>query len=182
MDTRYDQINKTSSSPECCDWDGCNAQGTHPAPKSKHLQEHYSFCLEHVRQYNNDWDYFEGMPPEQIENYQKSAIHGHRPTWKSDINAGIHYKEKTGRIYQAYERLYGDQAYTTPSLPKTESKYLSLFSLSYPTSLKEIKKRYKALVKQHHPDINQNNPESEEQFKIISEAYRFLCNSDYFKA
>lgn len=39
----------------------------------------------------------------------------------------------------------------------------------------EIKKQYRTLSKKHHPDVNSGN---EEKFKIISEAYEVLSNSN----
>ncbi len=38
----------------------------------------------------------------------------------------------------------------------------------------EIKKQYRRLAKQHHPDSNQSDPKSAERFKEISEAYTVL--------
>lgn len=38
----------------------------------------------------------------------------------------------------------------------------------------EIKKQYRRLAKQHHPDANQSDPKSAERFKEISEAYTVL--------
>ena len=43
-------------------------------------------------------------------------------------------------------------------------------------SADEIKKQYRRLAKQHHPDSNQNDPKSSERFKEISEAYTTLGN------
>jgi molecular chaperone DnaJ len=38
----------------------------------------------------------------------------------------------------------------------------------------EIKKQYRRLAKQYHPDTNQNDPKATERFKEISEAYNVL--------
>ncbi len=40
----------------------------------------------------------------------------------------------------------------------------------------EIKKAFRALAKQHHPDSNENNPKSEARFKEVSEAYDVLSD------
>jgi molecular chaperone DnaJ len=42
----------------------------------------------------------------------------------------------------------------------------------------EIKKRYKKLARQYHPDVNPNNPEAEAKFKEISAAYNILGDVD----
>lgn len=42
----------------------------------------------------------------------------------------------------------------------------------------EIKKAYRRLAKQHHPDANPNNPQAAERFKTISEAHSVLSDAD----
>ena len=59
---------------------------------------------------------------------------------------------------------------------KTYYDILKVSPLSSPTA---IKKSYRKLVQQHHPDKNPNNPEASEIFKKINEAYEVL--SDTFK-
>jgi len=43
-------------------------------------------------------------------------------------------------------------------------------------STEEIKKRYRKLAREHHPDTNDGSPESEAKFKKISEAYSVLSD------
>ncbi|MFQ3575823.1 MAG: DnaJ domain-containing protein [Cytophagales bacterium] len=45
-------------------------------------------------------------------------------------------------------------------------------------SQKEIKQAYKKLAFQFHPDRNQNNPNAEERFKLIFEAYKILSDPE----
>ena len=40
----------------------------------------------------------------------------------------------------------------------------------------EIKKTYRKLALEHHPDQNKNDPKSEEKFKQITEAYGVLID------
>ncbi|CAD8100549.1 unnamed protein product [Paramecium primaurelia] len=52
--------------------------------------------------------------------------------------------------------------------------YYNILGVSNNSTQEQIKKAYRVLAKQHHPD---KNPESAE-FRIISEAYRILSNPD----
>ena len=55
--------------------------------------------------------------------------------------------------------------------------YYTILGLTRGASKKEIKKAFweKAMV--CHPDHNKNNPEAEEEFKKIAEAYGVLCEA-----
>ena len=103
-----------------CQWPGCTASATHRAPKGRlHASEYWQFCLEHVREYNNSYNFFAGMSEDAITKYQKEALTGHRPTWKikskfkalvkrhhPDANGGDRGSEARLReIIQAYNYL-----------------------------------------------------------------------------
>jgi curved DNA-binding protein len=43
---------------------------------------------------------------------------------------------------------------------------------------KEIKKAFRRLARQHHPDVNPDDPQAEERFKEINEAYEVLSDPE----
>jgi len=70
-----------------CEWPGCVNAGTHRAPKGRlREREYWRFCLDHVRDYNQSYNYFAGMSEDAVARYQKDAVTGHRPTWKMGLN------------------------------------------------------------------------------------------------
>ena len=46
----------------------------------------------------------------------------------------------------------------------------------------QIKSQYKELAKKYHPDVNIDNPNAEERFKDIGEAYRVLTDANSRKS
>ena len=57
------------------------------------------------------------------------------------------------------------------------SDYYSVLGLQKGASVEEIKKAYKKLAKQYHPDISKD-PDAEKKFKEIVEAYQVLSDSE----
>ena len=57
-----------------------------------------------------------------------------------------------------------------------EKDYYAALGVSKDASQAEIKKAYRKLARQHHPDANKGDAASEEKFKEISEAYDVLSD------
>jgi DnaJ-class molecular chaperone len=61
----------------------------------------------------------------------------------------------------------------------TSSKkdYLSILGLSYEFDDTELKKAFRREARKWHPDLNKNDINAEDRFKLINEAYEFLRDS-----
>ncbi len=182
--------NRRAAGAPRCEWPGCDRPGTHRAPKGRNREQQYwHFCLEHVRAYNQSYNFFDGMSDDAVERYQKDAVTGHRPTWKLGQQAGTRFKRvNVNHIFAesaadpfAFRHEFGtagasrDTRRAEPRMVRNaELKALHALGLEAGADRQQIKSRFKALVKQHHPDANHGDRGSEDKLREIIEAYNFL--------
>ena len=165
-----------------CDHPECAEEGLYRAPKDRErLTDYYWFCLVHVRDYNQRWNYFAGMDERQIELHLRRDTVWERPTWPLGIGAF-----RAGRFNQARLRDFFDlfeeerkseREAAARARPTAEAEALATFELAGPVTLKELKARYKELVKLHHPDRHGGDKVAEERLKVINQAYTTLKSS-----
>ena len=60
-----------------------------------------------------------------------------------------------------------------------ETKAFETLGLDGSAGSDDIKTRYKALVKKHHPDANGGDRSSEERFRAVVQAYQLLKQSGF---
>lgn len=177
-----------------CDWPNCTEAATHRAPKGRNRErEYWRFCLDHVREYNQSYNFFAGMSDDAVARYQKDALTGHLPTWKIGMIGG---KGRSGSASARYRsrvfaetsddpfdilREFGAAAAASSraeaerrTMRNAERKALYVLGLDEGAGRNEIKARFKDLVKRHHPDANGGDRASEEKLREIIEAYNYL--------
>ncbi len=163
-----------------CDHQGCKEHGEHRAPKSRDCNEYHWFCLDHVREYNAQWNYYSGMNQDEIESHQKADMTWQRPSWPLGDNSQAKFIFANRKIHDPFtvfkEQLNeANRNDRSPFHPESdENKALLLLDLEFPLEQKSLKARYKLLVKKYHPDHNPNDPLAEDRLKAINHAYSVL--------
>ncbi|MGE0697582.1 MAG: DnaJ domain-containing protein [Hyphomicrobiaceae bacterium] len=175
---------------DSCQWKGCANPGTHRAPRGRGQEGYYRLCIDHVRQFNASYNFFEGMSNTEVEAFQKSATTGHRPTWRLGGNGAMPGRPESDqpRRYQRFARYGNFDAHelfeaedVAPRAPESrkvlkplERKALDSLNLPETAGKDVIKARFKELVKRHHPDANGGDRGSEERLREIIQAYNYL--------
>ncbi len=172
-----------------CDNPNCAQRGEFRAPKSRYnLEDYYWFCLDHVRIYNAAWDYYQGMSVAEIEEALRAGTTWERPTWPM----GDRKIER--RVRDAFKRVFDEddiesnaehihaKAQERGVDPRYAAQLNALreLGLAPPIDFEGIKKRYRDMVKMHHPDV-QSGPdlqtsraEAEEKIKRLNVAFTVL--------
>lgn len=180
---------KQEPTKQMCEYPGCMKPGDHRAPKGAGREgEYYHFCIDHVREYNKTYNYFNGMADEAVADFQRAAMTGHRPTWKmGDRHAG-NPQERARASARAYSGRFRDphkmfreeddaRANGQRKMLPLEQKAYETLDIDPSATKPEIKARFKELVKKHHPDANGGDRGSEERLRQIISAYNTLKNA-----
>jgi hypothetical protein len=179
MNTPYRKPRAYAPDPDapgqCCDAPGCPLSGEYRAPKSRtNLREFYWFCLDHVRQYNASWDYYQGMSPGEIEAQLRADTSWQRPSWPLGSlghNARLDQTLEDELLHFTFGRKAEPPK---PSVPAELREALAVLDLTWPVTMATVKSTYKKLAKRHHPDANGGDKASEEILKTINLAYATL--------
>ncbi len=184
-----------------CQWEGCNRPGLYKAPKGwRAAGEFYFFCMEHVQQYNQNFDYFDGASDDKIEQMtRQAAATGERPTWESMSAAKPGANPRAGQprdyarrpvsdplnLFARLAKRKGADIGTTAKpqrrLAEPDRRALETLGLEGLPPTAEIKKAYKALVKIHHPDANGGDKASEDRMRAIILAYTHLKQKGFLQ-
>jgi hypothetical protein len=175
------------TSTRACDHRGCDQAGQYRAPKSPDtLDDYFWFCRDHVREYNLKWNFFQGATEEEFEKFiDKDRVWG-RETKPFG---------KRGDEDRAWQRLgvedpmeiLGANATMNPGrvmgrkLPPTERRALDILEAKDSWTKPEIRKQYKSLVKDLHPDMNGGDRSDEDRLQEVVWAWDQIKDSRNFK-
>ncbi len=188
LDSKYFdgiRINKPESkavqAQRGCDWPDCNKAGEHPAPVEPNSDQKRYFCLQHIKIYNKSYNFFEGMDQKEIQAYQRSAHTGHRPTWNMGTNRG---SSKADLEFEDPLEIMEQDKSKVPTKPHKhvtagQRRALETLGLEINCNAKDVKPRYKNLLKRYHPDVNGGDRSLEEKLNKVIQAYNFLKASGF---
>ena len=160
-----------------CDWNNCFDIGEYKAPVEKDNSKKYRLlCLNHVKEFNKNWNYFSGMNDNQILEFLKSDVTWHKPTqsftssdnffkilWNNTLNDEI----DTSKFKNINQFKFNNN----------DIKAFSILGISVGLKWSKIQDKFKKLVKKFHPDMNSGNKNYEEKLKVITLAYTQLKNT-----
>lgn len=177
-----------------CDWPGCTKPGEFRAPGYRPSGfdgpgEWRWFCLEHVREFNAGYDWFEGMSADEILAAQ-SPVAGWR-TESSGFSKRVHVdgmprwadfddpleaiSARAGGIKSRAER--EAKMAMDGRFSKDEARALDTMGLGLDTDRRRLRRRYSELLRRYHPDRNGGDRQYEARLNKVVEAYNLLKNS-----
>jgi hypothetical protein len=141
-----------------CDRHGCEEVGDCPAPKAPNSPERWMFCQRHAGEYNQRWDYFEGL-----DKAERAA----RATSEQRENAGY-----------AEAQHYGWAASGDGSRSADEMRALEVLELDADADFPAVKKAWRDKAKAVHPDVRPGDEVAARAFHAITLAYEVLKQAE----
>ena len=188
------------TSEQRCDWPGCRSHAKYRAPHSpERLTSYRWFCLDHVREYNQGWNFFENWSEPDLDQQARADRTWERPTWR--LGAGPHarrfgHAHAEGNAWARFGfsdpfEVLGDAATINAVEPAnrttgrrlTGQEQMAMDSLGLPhdvTSRGEVRARYRELVKELHPDMNGGHNPDPERLALVLSSWKVLSHSDKF--
>ena len=160
-----------------CDWENCKETGSFKAPVEKDNSRKYRLlCLEHIKIFNKNWNYFENMNDQEIEYFIKSDLTWHKSTknfGSSDNFFNILWNNALDdklNIFQSAN--YRD--FKKTKMSQTDRDAFQVMELNVEVKWEKIQSKFKELVKKYHPDKNRGSKKFEDKLKKITLAYSQL--------
>lgn len=185
---RYEDSGRTCDKPGCSEPGEFRAPGGNPAGFDGPGDWRW-FCLEHVREFNAGYDWFEGMSAEEIWDAQSPGANwsntstrrafradggaGGVPRW-ADFDDPLDAIAARAADIRRRAAANADFARFTPR----EREALNAMGLTPEVDRHALRRRYSELVRRYHPDRNGGDRSHEGRLGRVVEAYQLLRKSD----
>ena len=161
-----------------CEWDNCKEIGDFKAPIEKDNSKNYKWmCEEHIKLFNKNWNYFEGMNQSEIEIFLKSDVTWHRPTQKfgsADNFFNVLWNNALNDKFNFFQQEKIANNLNGKKLNEKDRDAFKIMGVDINAGWPMIQKKFKTLVKKFHPDKNSGSKEFEDKLKKITLAYSHL--------
>jgi DnaJ-domain-containing protein 1 len=142
-------------------------------------------CLDHVREHNARYNYFQGMSPEEISEAQ-SPLGGWERSTRAFATIGSDpapkWSDHSDPLDAIAARFRGGRqdAPSTSRFNAPQRRALSVLGLSEDTDRTALRHRYSQLVRRYHPDRNGGDRSHEKRLGEVIEAYQLLKTASAF--
>jgi hypothetical protein len=140
-------------------------------------------CLDHVREHNAKYNFFDGMSSEEITRAQSPLAGWERPSRRFAANGADPPPRWSDFLdpLDAIATRFGDiRERTSSRFSKPERRALSVLGLGEDADRHQLRKRYSGLVRRYHPDKNGGDRSHEGRLGEVIEAYQLLRKSAAF--
>jgi len=168
-----------------CAVPGCTAPGEFKAPLQPANFDgpgNWRFlCLDHVREHNAKYNFFEGMSPDEITRAQHPLAGWDRPSRRFAANGAdppprwSDFSDPLDAISGRFGKVRGRANPTR--FGKPEQRALSVLGLGEDADRHQLRQRYSNLVRRYHPDKNGGDRTHERRLREVIEAYQLLRKS-----
>jgi hypothetical protein len=170
-----------------CAVPGCREPGEFKAPLSPANFDgpgRWQFlCLEHVRQHNAKYNFFEGMSPDEISDAQSPLAGWDRAT-RAFAHAGADPAPSWSDFADPLDAISGrfrrTRQQAVSRFSRGEQRALAILGLGEDADLKAVRSSYSKLVRRFHPDRNGGDRSHERRLGEVIEAYQTLRKSAAF--
>ena len=138
-------------------------------------------CLDHVREHNAKYNFFDGMSPEEIQEAQ-SPLAGWERTSRTFAANGADppprwsdFADPLDAIATRFGRVREPSRFN-----KAERQALSVLGLGEDADRHSLRQTYSTLVRRYHPDKNGGDRSHEARLTEVIEAYQLLRKAAAF--
>ena len=140
-------------------------------------------CLDHVREHNSRYNYFEGMSPDEITEAQGPLAGWERPSRKfahSGADPAPAWSDFADPLDAIATRFRFADRGPPQRFTKEEKRALGSLGLGEDTDLHSVRQRYSQLVRRYHPDRNGGDRSQEKKLGDVIAAWQTLKTSKAF--